>query len=133
MGIFRRGSDTASDTDLLTRPELEEDDGGHDRFSHYVKKEKIVESAVTGKSVKALCGKKWIPSRDPQKYPICPACKEIHDGLREAPEEKWHEKTETISRNTFSNSKHGRIYATSEREYTTSESFDGLDSLLLNE
>jgi hypothetical protein len=88
MGIFRRGSDTATDTDLLTRPELEEDDGGHDRFSHYVKKEKIVESAVTGKTVKALCGKKWIPSRDPQKYPICPACKEIHDGLREAPEEK---------------------------------------------
>jgi hypothetical protein len=53
-----------------------------------VKKEKIVESAVTGKAVKALCGKKWIPSRDPEKYPICPACKEIHDGLREAPEEK---------------------------------------------
>ena len=26
MGIFRRGSDTATDTDLLTRPELEEDD-----------------------------------------------------------------------------------------------------------
>ena len=88
MGIFRRGSDTATDTDLLTRPELEEDDGGHDRFSHYVKKEKIVESAVTGKSVKALCGKKWVPSRDPQKYTICPACKEIHDGLREAPEDK---------------------------------------------
>jgi hypothetical protein len=88
MGIFRRGSDTATDTDLLTRPELEEDDGGHDRFSHYVKKEKIVESAVTGKSVKALCGKKWIPSRDPQKFPICPACKEIYDGLREAPEDK---------------------------------------------
>ena len=80
MGIFRRGSDTATDTDLLTRPELEEDDGGHDRFSHFVKKEKIVESAVTGKAVKALCGKKWIPSRDPEKYPICPACKEIHDG-----------------------------------------------------
>ena len=88
MGIFRRGSDIATDTDLLTRPELEEDDGGHDRFSHFVKKEKIVESAVTGKAVKALCGKKWIPSRDPEKYTICPACKEIHDGLREAPEEK---------------------------------------------
>jgi hypothetical protein len=88
MGIFRRGSDTATDTDLLTRPELEEDDGGHDRFSHYVAKEKIVESAVTGKAVKALCGKKWIPSRDPEKYPICPACKGIHDGLREAPEDK---------------------------------------------
>jgi hypothetical protein len=89
MGIFRKlGTQEESDTDLLTRPELVEDDGGHDRFSHYVKKEKIVESAVTGKSVKALCGKKWIPSRDPEKYPICPTCKEIHAGLRPAPEDK---------------------------------------------
>ena len=48
----------------------------------------IVESAVTGKAVKALCGKKWIPSRDPEKYPICPTCKEIHAGLRPAPEDK---------------------------------------------
>lgn len=89
MGIFRKlGTQEESDTDLLTRPELVEDDGGHDRFSHYVKKEKIVESAVTGKSVKALCGKKWIPSRNPEKYPICPTCKEIHAGLRPAPEDK---------------------------------------------
>jgi hypothetical protein len=53
-----------------------------------VKKEKITESAVTGKSVKALCGKKWIPSRDPEKYPICPTCKEIFAGLKSAPEDK---------------------------------------------
>ena len=83
MGIFRKNSpDLEGDTDLLTRPELQEDDGGHDSFSHYVKKEKVVESAVTGKAVRALCGKKWIPSRDPEKYPICPACKEIYDGLK---------------------------------------------------
>jgi hypothetical protein len=89
MGLFKKiGTD--GDTDLLTRPseELLEDDGGHDRFSHYVKKEKIVESAVTGKSVKALCGKKWTPSRDPEKYPICPTCKEIYAGLKSAPEDK---------------------------------------------
>jgi hypothetical protein len=75
---------------LLTRPseQLLEDDGGHDRFSHYVTKEKITESAVTGKAVKALCGKKWIPSRDPEKYPICPTCKEIYAGLKPAPEDK---------------------------------------------
>jgi len=89
MGLFKKiGTD--GDTDLLTRPseELLEDDGGHDRFSHYVKKEKIVESAVTGKAVKALCGKKWTPSRDPEKYPICPTCKEIYAGLKSAPEDK---------------------------------------------
>ncbi len=82
MGIFRRNSpELDGDTDLLTRPDLQEDDGGHDRFAHYVKKEKVVESAVTGKAVRALCGKTWIPSRDPEKYPICPVCKEIYDGL----------------------------------------------------
>ena len=82
MGILRKNSpESEGDTDLLTRPELREDDGGHDRYSHYVKKEKIVESAVTGKAVRALCGKKWIPSRDPEKYPVCPVCKEIYDGL----------------------------------------------------
>lgn len=59
------------------------DPGDHDRFSHYVRKEKIVESAVTGKPVRALCGKKWTPSRDPQKFPICPVCKEIYERLRE--------------------------------------------------
>ena len=83
MGLFgKRGIETESDTDLLTRPDLQEDDGGHDRFAHYVKKDKITESAVTGKAVKALCGKKWVPSRDPEKFPICPMCKKIYDGLK---------------------------------------------------
>ena len=88
MGIFRRISpESEGDTGLLTRPELQDDDGGHDRYSHYVKKEKIVESAVTGKAVRALCGKKWIPSRDPEKYQVCPVCKEIYDGLpRKSPD-----------------------------------------------
>ena len=58
------------------------DEGDHERFSHYVDKNKITESAVTGKAVRALCGKKWIPNRDPQKFPICPTCKEIHGRLK---------------------------------------------------
>lgn len=94
MGIFTRedkGIGISTDTDTLTRtetsPDLQEDDGGHDRFAHYIKKEKIVESAVTGKAVRALCGKKWVPSRDPSKYPVCPMCKEIFEGLRPGPED----------------------------------------------
>ena len=57
------------------------DDGDHERFAHYVQKDKIVESAVTGNPVKALCGKKWVPGRDPSKFPICPDCDNIHKGL----------------------------------------------------
>ncbi len=87
MAIFRRSPEEGSDTDLLTKPDLKIDDGDHDRFAHYVKKGKIVESAISGKSVRALCGKKWVPSRDPEKFPICPVCKEIYSGLRPAPED----------------------------------------------
>ena len=60
---------------------LSNDDGDHERFAHYVEKAKIVESAVTGTPVKALCGKTWIPGRDPSKFPICPDCQKIHQGL----------------------------------------------------
>jgi hypothetical protein len=31
--------------------------------------------------VVALCGKVWVPSRDPKKYPVCPLCKEIWEGM----------------------------------------------------
>ena len=64
---------------LLNQDQLE--DGDHERFSHYVPKDKILESAVTGKPVRALCGKKWTPGRDPEKFPVCPTCKEIYESL----------------------------------------------------
>lgn len=69
----------------MERPRTDDTDSGdRDRFSHYVDKAKIVESAVTGTPVTALCGKKWIPSRDPKNYPVCPTCKELYDsGVRE--------------------------------------------------
>jgi hypothetical protein len=66
---------------LLEEHPVSTDDGDHERFAHYVEKAKIMESAVTGKPVRALCGKVWTPGRDPEKFPICPECKEIHAGL----------------------------------------------------
>ena len=52
------------------------DDGDHDRFAHYARKDDVARAYVTGEAIVALCGKKWIPSRDPQGYPVCPTCKE---------------------------------------------------------
>lgn len=71
----------ASDTALLEREETRTDDGDADRFAHYVRKDKAAAAAVTGKPVVALCGKVWVPGRDPSKYPVCPKCKEIHAEL----------------------------------------------------
>jgi hypothetical protein len=64
-----------------TKPDLSHGDGDHERFAHYVDKSKIVDSMVTGTPVTALCGKVWVPSRDPKRYPVCPTCKEIYDML----------------------------------------------------
>ena len=80
--------ETGGSTDVLDR-ELEEllnqeqlEDGDHERFAHYVQKDKILESALTGKPVIALCGKVWVPGRDPEKFPVCPDCKKIYDTLK---------------------------------------------------
>jgi hypothetical protein len=68
--------------ELLRNEQL--DEGDHDRFAHYVKKDDILKSAISGKPVRALCGKKWIPGRDPDKFPVCPSCKEIYEKLADA-------------------------------------------------
>jgi hypothetical protein len=55
--------------------------GDHERFAHYVDKNDMMQAAVFGTPIKALCGKVWVPSRDPQKFPVCPECKEIYESL----------------------------------------------------
>lgn len=52
------------------------------RYAHYVDKSKIVDASVTGAALWTLCGIKLIPSRDPDKLPVCRACKEIFDSIR---------------------------------------------------
>jgi hypothetical protein len=70
-------------TETLTptqAPERERtDEGDHDRFAHYAKKDAIARAYVTGEPIVALCGKKWVPSRDPSRFPVCPTCKELKE------------------------------------------------------
>ena len=62
-----------------TRPSF--DDGDAERFSHYVPKAKLTDAMVNGTPVVALCGKVWVPSRNPEKFPVCPECKEIFESM----------------------------------------------------
>jgi len=77
------GGTTTLDRELEELLEQEQvDEGDHERYSHYVQKEKILKSAMSGKPVIALCGKVWTPGRDPQKFPVCPTCKEIYEKMK---------------------------------------------------
>ena len=64
------------------RPDLRPEEGDHERFSHFVPKAKLTEAMVMGTPVIALCGKVWVPSRNPDRFPVCPECKEIWESLR---------------------------------------------------
>ena len=69
-------------TDVLEdRQTVPTDAGDHERFSHYVPKDKLTEAMVMGTPVVALCGKVWVPSRDPKRYALCGTCRDEYERL----------------------------------------------------
>ncbi|MET8775139.1 DUF3039 domain-containing protein [Nocardia sp. NPDC004654] len=73
-------------TDTLVRPDTTTDETTGDdipKFFHYVKKDKIAESAVMGTVVVALCGEVFPVTRSPKPgSPVCPECKKVYESLR---------------------------------------------------
>jgi Protein of unknown function (DUF3039) len=78
--------------EVSVAPPIPSVDGDHERMTHIVlegfKPEdeakdfvsagtSVVEGMIYGTPVTALCGKVWVPGKDPKKYPICPTCKDI--------------------------------------------------------
>jgi hypothetical protein len=43
--------------------------------AHLVPKDDIMNGYINGVPVLALCGVRFIPTRDPHKFPLCQACK----------------------------------------------------------
>ena len=81
--------------DIVEDVRVSNNDGDHERFAHYVAANSkhpmaskrsaeaiVTEARVMGTPVKALCGKEWVPSRNPEKFPVCPTCAEMARGMR---------------------------------------------------
>jgi hypothetical protein len=79
-----QGETTVSSSDILERPDVRDADTGNaNEVFHYVRKNKIAESAVMGTLVEALCGEVFPVTKSPKPgSPVCPACKEIYEQLR---------------------------------------------------
>ncbi|MCU1631093.1 MAG: hypothetical protein JWP64_6042 [Pseudonocardia sp.] len=69
--------------DVETRPQGTDSTGNDEpTMFHYVRKNKIAESAVLGNLVEALCGEKFPVTKSPKPgSPVCPDCKKIYEGL----------------------------------------------------
>jgi len=74
-------------------PDLEDEDVeiSGECLSHYTNKDDILMSAVTGLPSVALCGYVWVPQGDPDRFPTCPVCQEIYDGLPDGDEEEYED------------------------------------------
>lgn len=44
----------------------------------------IARAAVESTPAVALCGKQWVPTRDGEKFPVCPDCKDILENVVES-------------------------------------------------
>ena len=74
------GTGTSTDTGTDTDERLSE---GDDVVFHYVDKAKIVESAVMGDLVTALCGATFPVTRQPKPgAAVCGTCRELMEMLR---------------------------------------------------
>ncbi|MFI6173637.1 DUF3039 domain-containing protein [Nocardia sp. NPDC051052] len=73
-------------TDTMVRPDSTTDESTSDdtpKVFHYVKKDRIAESAVMGTHVVALCGEVFPVTRSAKPgSPVCPDCKKVYDGLK---------------------------------------------------
>lgn len=73
-------------TKTIERPDVREDTTTSDdtpKFFHYVKKNKIVESAVSGRMVVALCGETFPVTKQAKPgSPVCADCERVYRSLR---------------------------------------------------
>lgn len=65
----------------LVETELNQDTESEDNneLAHYAEAASVTEGYVMGTPVQALCGKIFIPSKNPERLKICPICKDIVD------------------------------------------------------
>lgn len=77
---------TLLEPDLVDETEtFHVDPGDHERLTHIVMpKSAVAEAYITGTPVRALCGWAWVPTKDPERFPICPECREILNTARAA-------------------------------------------------
>jgi hypothetical protein len=72
---------TQRETRTLPRPQPKTSHGDSEHVAHIVMKDDQMRGYVAGEPIEALCGKKWIPSRDYQGLPICEKCSAERDRL----------------------------------------------------
>ena len=68
---------SVTDSDVIERQDTRPSDPGLDegKVAHIIRKDDQMRGYVLGEEITALCGEKFIPTRDPYQYPVCEGCR----------------------------------------------------------
>ena len=69
-----------SSTDLLRDPVTTDTD--EPDVAHIAPAADVNRAYVTGEAITALCGVVFVPTRDPNRYPVCEPCKAVLDQIK---------------------------------------------------
>lgn len=72
------------DLDGVPVVEAQEGDEAPDA-AHIVTQQDLMQSQITGQAIRALCGKMWVPKRNPDDFPLCQSCVDILNAAGPAP------------------------------------------------
>lgn len=66
-------------SDVIEREQTRPSDPGLEegKVAHIIRKNDQMRGYVLGEEITALCGEKFIPTRDPYQYPVCEACRDV--------------------------------------------------------
>ena len=76
----RRARVTMSSTDLAPDPTTT--DTSEPEVAHIAPAADVNRAYVTGEAITALCGVVFVPTRDPNRYPVCEPCKAVLDQIK---------------------------------------------------
>lgn len=65
---------TATETPPTPDQRHHDIDGTGDGHAHIGRKDEVLRGYVEGTVVRAICGARLVPSRNPERLPFCPKC-----------------------------------------------------------
>ena len=75
VGPHRYPDDVASDVIERQETRPSDPDLEEGKVAHIIRKDDQMRGYVLGEEITALCGEKFIPTRDPYQYPVCEGCR----------------------------------------------------------
>ena len=71
-----------SQSSVLEKPDTKPSDTGEGKVAHLAMPDDVTRGYIEGTPILTLCGIRFVPTEDPEKYPVCTKCIAARDRIR---------------------------------------------------